>query len=132
MAAHMKKTTLYNARWDKARRAFLARNPLCVMCLESDLINPATVVNHILPHRLRFAQTAEEVKKAQKLFRGEKNWQPLCTQHHSATKQQMEKGNKGIKAMAVMKTGCRVIQIVTGINKINRGGGLKVPVNKAY
>lgn len=69
----MKKTQLYNARWDKARREFLARNPLCVMCLESDLINPATVVDYIVPHRLHFAQTAEEIKTAQKRFWDEKN-----------------------------------------------------------
>lgn len=95
MAVLMKKTQLYNSRWDKTRRAFLARNPLCVMCLESDLINPATVVDHIVPHRLHFAQTAEELKIAQKLFWDEKNWQPLCAQHHNTTKQRMEKGNKG-------------------------------------
>ncbi|WP_341538077.1 HNH endonuclease [Sodalis glossinidius] len=100
------------------------------MCLESDLINPATVVDHIVPHRLHFAQTAEKVKTAQKRFWDEKNWQPLCVQHHNTTKQRMEKGNKGF--------GCDENgmpsnpNIVTGINKINREGGLKVPVKRAY
>ncbi|BGI51986.1 MAG: HNH endonuclease signature motif containing protein [Candidatus Hamiltonella defensa (Ceratovacuna japonica)] len=91
----MQKKQLYNFRWDKARRAFLAKNPLCVMCQAHHLIHPATVVDHIIPHRLRFAQTTEEVTAAQKRFWDEKNWQPLCVQHHNTTKQRMEKGNKG-------------------------------------
>ncbi|MCP1064684.1 HNH endonuclease [Serratia symbiotica] len=82
----MKKTQLYNAHWDKVCKAFIARNHLCVMCQESDLINLATVVDHIVPHHLHFAQTAEEVKIAQKCFWDEKNWQPLCAQHHNTTK----------------------------------------------
>ncbi|MFT8210866.1 MAG: HNH endonuclease signature motif containing protein [Symbiopectobacterium sp.] len=91
----MKKTTLYDSRWDKARRAFLAKHPLCAMCQANNFINPATVVDHIVPHRLHFAKTTEELKIAKKLFWDENNWQPLCVQHHNTTKQRMEKGNKG-------------------------------------
>jgi len=91
----MQKKQLYNFLWDKARRAFLARNPLCAMCQANNFINPATVVDHIVPHRLRFAKTTEEVTAAQKRFWDEYNWQPLCVQHHNTTKQRMEKGNKG-------------------------------------
>ena len=35
-----------NTRWRKIRAAFLATHPLCVMCQ-----HPATVVDHIKPHR---------------------------------------------------------------------------------
>lgn len=72
----MTKKRIYYSRWNKARRTFLAKNPLCVMCLESDLIHPATVVDHIAPHCQ--AQTTATLKTAQKLFWDEKNWQPLC------------------------------------------------------
>jgi len=36
----------YDTRWAKARRGFLAKHPVCVRCGA-----PATVVDHITPHR---------------------------------------------------------------------------------
>ena len=57
----------YDARWRKARTAFLQRNPLCNECMKSGKITPATVVDHIIPHR-----------GDRKLFWDESNWQPLC------------------------------------------------------
>ena len=56
-----------DARWRKARTAFLQRNPLCNECMKRGKITPATVVDHIIPHR-----------GDRKLFWDESNWQPLC------------------------------------------------------
>ena len=61
----------YDSRWRKARKLFLERNPLCVECRKEGRLTPATVVDHIIPHR-----------GDQKLFWDETNWQPLCKEHH--------------------------------------------------
>jgi 5-methylcytosine-specific restriction protein A len=59
----------YNGRWQKARMSFLKRNPLCVHCRRT---TPATVVDHIRPHR-----------GDKSLFWDVDNWQPLCEHHHN-------------------------------------------------
>jgi len=70
----------YGAKWQKARATFLRSHPLCVMCLEQDgRAEPATVVDHRIPHRGN-----------QALFWDENNWQPLCATHHSRDKQRAE------------------------------------------
>ena len=56
----------YNAAWYRARGQFLARNPLCAECGR-----PATVVDHIVPHRGN-----------KQLFWDTSNWQPLCEHCH--------------------------------------------------
>lgn len=61
----------YTAQWRIARRAFLAAHPLCVRCKEQGRLTPATVVDHIIPHR-----------GDQRLFWDETNWQPLCKRCH--------------------------------------------------
>lgn len=61
----------YDARWRKVRASFLQRNPLCNECLKRGIITPATVVDHIIPHR-----------GDRKLFWDEQNWQPLCKSCH--------------------------------------------------
>ena len=61
----------YNARWREARRGFLRRNPLCANCLSRGILTPATVVDHIIPHR-----------GDSRLFWDEANWQPLCKKCH--------------------------------------------------
>lgn len=38
-------------RWRRFRESFLARNPLCVYCLEREIVEAATVVHHGTPHR---------------------------------------------------------------------------------
>lgn len=63
----------YGYRWQKTRRIFLHRNPLCVECRRLGYYVPATEVDHIKPH-----------KGDKKLFWDEKNWQGLCESHHSA------------------------------------------------
>ena len=61
----------YDGRWRKARIAFLQRNPLCVECMRKGVLTPATVVDHIIPHR-----------GDKDLFWNEENWQALCTSCH--------------------------------------------------
>jgi 5-methylcytosine-specific restriction enzyme A len=75
----------YDHRWRKARLAFLRKNPLCVHCLEEGKLTPATVVDHIVPH-----------KGNMELFWNEENWQSLCDSHHSR-KTAKEDGGFGLK-----------------------------------
>ena len=42
----------YDTRWARARAAYLVKHPLCVMCSKLGRVEPATVVDHIEPHRL--------------------------------------------------------------------------------
>ena len=62
----------YNAEWRRARKAYLQLHPLCAECLKEGILTPATVVDHIMPHR-----------GDQQLFWDEQNWQPLCQTHHN-------------------------------------------------
>lgn len=61
----------YGSRWQKAREGFLRHNPLCVHHQQRGEIVPATVVDHIVPHRGDKA-----------LFWERSNWQPLCKRCH--------------------------------------------------
>ena len=61
----------YDGRWRAARKLFLRKNPLCARCMERGVLTPATVVDHIRPHR-----------GDQQLFWDESNWQPLCKDCH--------------------------------------------------
>jgi len=65
----------YDSKWDKARAEYLKRHPTCCRCS-----SPATVVDHIVPHR-----------GDMRLFWSRSNWQPLCTPHHSGAKQSEER-----------------------------------------
>lgn len=65
----------YDARWQAERAAFLAANPCCRRCPA-----PATVVDHIMPH-----------KGNQALFWNAANWQPLCASCHNRAKQAEER-----------------------------------------
>jgi len=62
----------YNYRWQKARKEFLSHNPLCVACYEEGIFTPATVVDHIDPH-----------KGDKDKFWDKSNWQPMCSPCHS-------------------------------------------------
>ena len=61
----------YNAEWRKARLAYLKQHPLCAECMRNGQYTPATVIDHIIPHR-----------GDQKLFWDQTNWQPLCKGCH--------------------------------------------------
>lgn len=61
----------YSARWDTASKVFLANNPLCRRCEAAGLLVPATVTDHIRPHR-----------GDSELFWDPGNLQPLCKPCH--------------------------------------------------
>ncbi len=62
----------YDSRWRKARLAYLRSKPLCAECEKEGKFEPATELDHIVPHRGN-----------QKLFWSSSNWQGLCKHHHS-------------------------------------------------
>lgn len=57
----------YNSKWKTARKFYLIKHPICVVCGR-----PATEVDHIIPH-----------KGDPKLFWDSTNWQSLCHECHS-------------------------------------------------
>ncbi len=69
----------YNVRWEKARLTFLARAPLCIGCEAVGRIEPARIVDHVVPHdgdSERFWDTSM--------------WQGCCKWHHDVVKQRLE------------------------------------------
>jgi len=62
----------YNYRWQKVRKIYLRKNPLCVECLKEGRVESATVVDHIEPHR------GDNEK-----FWNEDNFQSLCESCHN-------------------------------------------------
>ncbi len=42
----------YGGKWQRVRKAYLAANPLCRICEETDRVTAATVLDHKMPHRL--------------------------------------------------------------------------------
>lgn len=66
----------YDRHWRRASAIFLRTNPWCAMCGK-----PATLVDHIIPHRGN-----------QTLFWDkDRNWQSLCSTCHNSTKQRIER-----------------------------------------
>jgi 5-methylcytosine-specific restriction enzyme A len=61
----------YDNRWQKARAGYLRSHPLCRRCEQRGDLTPATVVDHIVPHR-----------GDRDLFWRSDNWQPLCKPCH--------------------------------------------------
>ncbi len=61
----------YDAKWREARKLFLQKNPLCVSCMRDGKLTPATIVDHVIPHR-----------GDQTLFWNKSNWQALCKRCH--------------------------------------------------
>jgi 5-methylcytosine-specific restriction protein A len=61
----------YNGKWRKLRKLYLSKHPLCVKCEQAGRLTPATVVDHITPHRGN-----------QALMWDENNWQALCKHCH--------------------------------------------------
>ena len=62
----------YGSRWNRARKRYLEKHPLCVECMKEGRYVRATDVDHIIPHR-----------GDPKLFWDEGNWQALCHRCHS-------------------------------------------------
>jgi 5-methylcytosine-specific restriction protein A len=62
-----------SARWREARQRFLVAHPLCVQCEQAGRVVPATVVDHIVPHRGNPERFWDVL-----------NWRSLCVSHHNA------------------------------------------------
>jgi 5-methylcytosine-specific restriction enzyme A len=72
---------LYNLkRWHRLRLAQLRKEPFCKYCTDFGIDSPATVVDHIKPHR------GDET-----LFFDPENLQSLCKTCHDSAKQRFEK-----------------------------------------
>lgn len=69
----------YTAAWDREAKAFKAAHPLCLGCAAVGRVSPATVVDHIVPH-----------KGNERLFWDRANWQPCCGWHHDVVKKRLE------------------------------------------
>jgi 5-methylcytosine-specific restriction protein A len=63
----------YGAAWRRARARFLREHPDCAECKRQGHTTPATVVDHVRPHR------GDPV-----LFWDETNWASSCKSHHDA------------------------------------------------
>lgn len=82
MRYEKKKLALYGtAAWQRKRKLQLMAEPLCAFCAKDGLSTPATVADHIIPH-----------KGDAKAF-----WnnalQSLCKPCHDSTKQRIERGS---------------------------------------
>jgi 5-methylcytosine-specific restriction protein A len=73
----------YDARWERARRVYLAAYPLCVRCEATGRVEAASVVDHVRPH-----------KGDQAMFWDQANWQALCKRCHDS-KTALEDGRWG-------------------------------------
>lgn len=62
----------YGRTWRQERTQYLIDHPWCVICMRSGRHEPATEVDHVIPH-----------KGDKKLFWDRKNWQALCHRCHS-------------------------------------------------
>ena len=77
--------SLYSTKaWKRLRQNQLQDDPWCAMCAKQGHLTPATVVDHIEPHR-----------GDERAFFLAANLQSLCKQHHDSAKQRFEKS--GIK-----------------------------------
>lgn len=68
------------ARWKRLRKAQLQETPFCAYCLQLGVRIPATVCDHITPHRGDPA-----------LFFSNRNLQSLCKTCHDSAKQRLER-----------------------------------------
>lgn len=69
----------YGSRWQKTRKGYFNKHPLCVFCERIGFVTQATVLDHIKPH-----------KGDKKVFWTRDNWQGLCKHHHDSDKAKLE------------------------------------------
>ncbi|ELT48370.1 HNH endonuclease [Brucella intermedia] len=74
------------SRWQRLRERQLTAHPLCVYCLQQEDVTPATVCDHVRPHR------GDET-----LFFDPDNLQSLCAPCHDRVKQREELGQDVIR-----------------------------------
>jgi 5-methylcytosine-specific restriction enzyme A len=68
----------YGRRWKKIRLQQLQKEPLCAMCRQQGKLTPATIADHIEPHKF----------DAEKFYLGK--LQSLCKRHHDSDKKRAE------------------------------------------
>ena len=69
----------YDGRWERARLLFLSEHPLCLGCEAVGVVEAATIVDHVVPHR-----------GDMEAFWNESGWQACCAWHHDVVKQRLE------------------------------------------
>jgi 5-methylcytosine-specific restriction enzyme A len=87
----------YTSAWVKARAHYLRAHPQCVYCMKRGWAAAATVVDHIIPHRLKDARDSGDeawITRALALFWDSKNWQSLCKPHHDIDKHREEAADR--------------------------------------
>ena len=84
---------LYTWQWHKYSKNRLKQYPLCVYCERDKRVTPATLTDHIKPHRGDYA-----------LFWDESNHASLCTACHSSKKQQEESAAPRARRASVMES----------------------------
>jgi 5-methylcytosine-specific restriction endonuclease McrA len=78
-----RKPYLYGTwRWQKKRKAQIAKEPLCRFCMDRGQVTPARIADHIEPHR----------GDLDKFWYGK--LQSLCKRCHDSDKQRIERGGK--------------------------------------
>ncbi|MDR5172993.1 HNH endonuclease [Methylobacillus flagellatus] len=77
----------WSARWRRIAKKQLTEHPLCATCDKEGRIVPATVCDHIIPHR----------GDADLFWNGER--QSLCATCHSRDKQAEERGGRARQAV---------------------------------
>lgn len=66
----------YGSKWQKASKAYLAKHPWCAECLRAGRHTPATLVDHVTPHR-----------GDMKVFWDSSRWQSMCDYDHNVKRQ---------------------------------------------
>lgn len=74
------------SRWQAMRQRHLAEHPLCVYCLMQEIVEVATIVDHVIPH-----------KGDEAMFFDPDNLQSLCKHCHDSDKRLEEQGKTVIR-----------------------------------
>lgn len=70
----------YSWQWEQATAAYKRTHPLCLGCQAIGVLEAATCVDHVIPHK------GDETLFWDYLG----NWQPACDWHHNAVKKKLE------------------------------------------
>lgn len=108
----------YGRPWRKAAKEFLRQpgNRLCVQCGAIGQHVPATIVDHIVPHR-----------DDQALFWDERNWQPLCRPHHDLKTLREDVGALSFRAVICGKPGSGKTSF---LDSVQRPGDLAIDLDR--
>ncbi|PQZ64133.1 HNH endonuclease [Ochrobactrum sp. MYb49] len=74
------------SRWQRLRERQLTAHPLCAYCMQQEDVTPATVCDHVRPH-----------KGCEELFFDPDNLQSLCAPCHDRIKQREELGQDVVR-----------------------------------